>query len=88
MAQVAAAGEIPVEDQLAMQAAVQRHVDGAVSKTVQLDPEMRPTPAALVAWIQLARKLDCKGAAFYRRTGAAGTTRIDLRTARPGCCGS
>jgi ribonucleoside-diphosphate reductase alpha chain len=82
------AWEIPAEDQLAMQAAVQRHVDGAVSKTVQLDPAIRPTPAALVAWIQLARKLDCKGAAFYCPRETAGTARIDLRAACSSGCGS
>ncbi len=79
------AWEISAEDQIAMQAAAQRHVDGAVSKTVQLDPEAGATPAAIVAWIRLARRLDCKGVAFYRPRQTAGSARIDLRSACPSC---
>jgi ribonucleoside-diphosphate reductase alpha chain len=56
--------EISPERQLAMQACVQRHVDGAVSKTVQLAPDA--TAERVAAWISLARALGCKGAAFYR----------------------
>jgi ribonucleoside-diphosphate reductase alpha chain len=56
--------EIAPERQLAMQACFQRHVDGAVSKTVQLAPEA--TAEQVAAWIPLARALGCKGVAFYR----------------------
>ncbi|HXV36858.1 MAG TPA: ribonucleotide reductase N-terminal alpha domain-containing protein, partial [Myxococcota bacterium] len=77
--------EIAPEDQLAMQAALQRHVDGAVSKTVQLDPARAAAPDALVGWIQLARELGCKGAAFYCDTGASRSAQIDLRAACAPC---
>jgi len=71
-----------------MQATAQRCVDGAISKTVQLDPEIRPTPTALLGWIQLARNLGCKGAAFYRRSETDAALRIDLRAACPSCAES
>jgi ribonucleoside-diphosphate reductase alpha chain len=73
------AWEIDPEDQLAMQATTQRHVDGAVSKTVHLDPRARPEPAAIVSLIQRARELGCKGAAFYCPPRTSEPTRIDLR---------
>jgi ribonucleoside-diphosphate reductase alpha chain len=79
------AWEIPAEEQLAMQAVAQRRVDGAVSKTVHLDSANSPTPTALVGWIQRARDLGCKGVAFYCRTEATATARIDLRAACPSC---
>ncbi len=79
------AWEIPAAAQLAMQAAAQRCVDGAVSKTVQLDTANAPTPAALATWIQRARDLGCKGVAFYCRAETTATARIDLRTACPSC---
>jgi len=82
------AWEISAEDQIAMQAAAQRQIDGAVSKTVQLAPDTHATPAAVVAWIQLARSLDCKGVAFYRRGEAAEAARVDLRGACPSCWGT
>lgn len=80
------AWEISAEDQIAMQATAQRHVDGAVSKTVQLDPRASPSPDAVVDWIQKARSLGCKGVAFYCGHRESGSTRIDLRsTCRVSC---
>jgi ribonucleoside-diphosphate reductase alpha chain len=70
--------EIAPEAQIAMQAATQRYVDGAVSKTIHLGPEARPTPAAVVEWIHQARELGCKGAAFYRRPDTREPAKIDL----------
>jgi len=84
------AWEISPEDQIEMQAAAQLCVDGAVSKTVHLDSQIPPTPAALMRWIQRARHLGCKGVAFYCRPPETVPTRIDLRAAcpGPGVCGS
>jgi len=81
------AWEIPADAQLDMQASAQQSVDGAISKTVQLDAANPPTPAALVAWIQRARELDCKGVAFYCRAETT-AARIDLRAACPSCAES
>ncbi len=61
--------EISPERQLALQACVQREVDGAVSKTVQL--AQGATAEAVAGWISVARALGCKGVAFYRGTRAA-----------------
>jgi len=61
------AGEIPPERQIALQARFQRHVDGAVSKTVHLPKDA--DPRQVVAYIELARRLGCKGVAFYRAAG-------------------
>ena len=60
--------EIDWRAQIALQAAAQAHVDGAVSKTVQLPP--RATAATVLAAIQLARRMRCKGIACYRATRA------------------
>lgn len=79
------AWELSPETQLAMQAAAQSGVDGGVSKTVHLDPSRPPTPEQLVAWIQRARELGCKGVAFYRRPEHAEPARIDLRGPCPTC---
>jgi ribonucleoside-diphosphate reductase alpha chain len=61
--------EVPAEAQLALQARFQAHVDGAVSKTVQLAPDV--SDQEIVALIQRARTLGCKGVAFWRSTGSA-----------------
>jgi len=63
------AAEIAPDRQLALQACFQQHVDGAVSKTVQLAPDA--TADQVVEWIQRARALGCKGAAFYRGASPA-----------------
>jgi ribonucleoside-diphosphate reductase alpha chain len=79
------AHEIAPEHQLAVQAASQHFVDGAVSKTVHLDRDRRPTPSLLISWIQRARELDCKGVAFYCADAARQPAPIDLRAACPSC---
>ncbi|MEN8182091.1 MAG: adenosylcobalamin-dependent ribonucleoside-diphosphate reductase [Myxococcota bacterium] len=79
------AWEIPAQDQLAMQAAAQRFVDGAVSKTVHLDAARRPSPEELTAWTQRARELGCKGTAFFCRSADTAPLRIDLRLPCPTC---
>ncbi|HZP42156.1 MAG TPA: adenosylcobalamin-dependent ribonucleoside-diphosphate reductase [Candidatus Binatia bacterium] len=58
------ATELPPSQHLAVQAAVQRHVDNAVSKTVNLPEEARPDEVAatyLEAW-----RLGLKGVTIYR----------------------
>jgi ribonucleoside-diphosphate reductase alpha chain len=61
--------ELDVRAQIALQAAAQAHVDGAVAKTVQLPP--RCSQASVLAAIRLARRSGCKGIALYRATRAA-----------------
>ncbi|MEN8159882.1 MAG: ribonucleotide reductase N-terminal alpha domain-containing protein [Myxococcota bacterium] len=62
------ADEVPPEQQLALQACFQAHVDGAVSKTVHLPAET--SAGHVVALIHRAHALGCKGAAFWRATTA------------------
>lgn len=81
------AWEILPDAQIAMQAAAQRCVDGAVAKTVHLDPANPPGPEELVASIQRARELGCKGVAFYCRPRGMGAMSVDLRAACPVACG-
>ena len=81
------AWEISPEDQIAMQAVVQQRVDGAVSKTVLLDPRSRPTPADVVAWIRLAHRLGCKGIAFFHPDASSvASASIDHCAARGAAC--
>jgi ribonucleoside-diphosphate reductase alpha chain len=54
--------------QVAIQAAAQAHVDGAVSKTIQLPASA--TPATVLTALRLARRSGCKGFAAYRATHA------------------
>jgi ribonucleoside-diphosphate reductase alpha chain len=61
--------EVDWRAQIALQAAAQAHVDGAVAKTVQLPP--RSSRATVLAAIGLARRSGCKGIALYRATRAA-----------------
>jgi ribonucleoside-diphosphate reductase alpha chain len=60
----ATAPEIPPEAHLRMQAVVQRHVDNAVSKTVNLPRET--TPAEIAALYRLAHGLGTKGITVFR----------------------
>jgi len=56
--------EVSVEYQVKMQAAFQRHVDNAVSKTINLAPEADREDAAAAFW--LAFNLGLKGITVYR----------------------
>jgi ribonucleoside-diphosphate reductase alpha chain len=60
--------EVDWRAQVAIQGAAQAHVDGAVSKTIQLPASA--TPATVLAAIRLARRSGCKGFAAYRATQA------------------
>jgi ribonucleoside-diphosphate reductase alpha chain len=63
------AWEIPGDEQIEVLAEIQRHVDGAVSKTVHLGTET--DPAEIERLIRLAHRLGCKGISFFRRGCAA-----------------
>jgi ribonucleoside-diphosphate reductase alpha chain len=60
--------EVDWRAQVAIQAAAQAHVDGAVSKTIQLPASA--TPATVLTAIRFARSKGCKGFAAYRATHA------------------
>jgi len=60
--------ELDWRAQIALQAAAQAHVDGAVAKTVQLPA--RSSQATVLAAIRLARHTGCKGIALYRASRA------------------
>ncbi|OPX20259.1 MAG: ribonucleoside-diphosphate reductase, adenosylcobalamin-dependent [Desulfobacca sp. 4484_104] len=62
--------EVTAEIQLQMQAAFQRHVDNAVSKTVNLPPDA--TIAQVAQVFQLAYRLGLKGVTVYRYGARAG----------------
>lgn len=79
------AWQIDAEAQIRVQARVQSHVDGAVSKTVHLAESA--SPEEILRLLHLAWSLGCKGVSFFRR-GSAGLTPmgeptlIDLDRAR------
>ncbi|MDD1662669.1 MAG: adenosylcobalamin-dependent ribonucleoside-diphosphate reductase [Methanomicrobiales archaeon] len=58
------APEISPEHHVRMQAAFQKHVDNAVSKTVNLPEDA--TPGDIAGIYELARSLGCKGITVYR----------------------
>jgi ribonucleoside-diphosphate reductase alpha chain len=62
--------EVSVEYQVKMQAAFQRHVDNAVSKTINFAPEA--TEADVAQAFMLAWKLGLKGITIYRYGSKAG----------------
>lgn len=57
--------DLKPEDHLLMQAAVQRHVDGAISKTINLPADS--TPEDVGKALHLAYKLGLKGCTVYRQ---------------------
>jgi ribonucleoside-diphosphate reductase alpha chain len=71
------AHEVSPDAQLALQARVQAHVDGAVSKTVHLSADV--ASEEIIGLIQRARGLGCKGVAFWRSTDLAPTRCIRCR---------
>jgi ribonucleoside-diphosphate reductase alpha chain len=60
--------ELDWRAQIALQAAAQAHVDGAIAKTVQLPA--RATAASVLAALRFARRSGCKGFACYRAVRA------------------
>jgi ribonucleoside-diphosphate reductase alpha chain len=63
------AAEIRPEYHVRMQATVQKHVDNAVSKTVNV-PE-RSTPEDICRIFSFAREMGCKGITVYRYNSKA-----------------
>lgn len=76
------AHEIPAEHQLRVQAAFQRHVDNAVSKTINL-----PADASVADVLDAYRRawaLECKGITVYRHGAKSGQVLTPVR--QPSVC--
>lgn len=83
------AREVPPEAHVRMQAALQTHVDSAISKTVNLPHDA--TPADVESAFTLAIDLGCKGITVYRdrsRTKQVLTTHPASRPPAARCCPS
>jgi len=79
------AHDVPVEEQIEMQAAFQRHVDNAVSKTINL-PASATWQDILHSFIY-AHSRGCKGITVYREGSKPGQVLTTIKDSRhcPGC---
>ncbi|HUL39826.1 MAG TPA: adenosylcobalamin-dependent ribonucleoside-diphosphate reductase [Methanomassiliicoccales archaeon] len=79
--------DVPIEEQVSMQAAFQRHVDNAVSKTINLPAESAVEQVRSV--YLLAHSSGCKGITIYREGSRPGQVLTAARYQAP-CpdCGS
>jgi ribonucleoside-diphosphate reductase alpha chain len=76
-----AAADVAPEEQLAMQADLQQHVDGAVSKTVYVARPLEST--AVASLYERAHKLGLKGCTMYGASAARGAV---LQPIADRCC--
>ncbi len=76
------AHDVPPEEQVDMQATFQRHVDNAVSKTINLPPQVAWTDVRDI--FVLAHRRGCKGITVYREGSKPGQVLTAARNAR--CC--
>lgn len=76
------AHDVPPEEQVDMQAAFQRHVDNAVSKTINLPSHVSWTDVRDI--LVLAHRRGCKGITVYREGSKPGQILTTVRNAH--CC--